>query len=60
MIDLQILFVYAHIAFIVFIDYILFDLKDKDKISSEIFYILQVILFIFISIGFYIIINNIK
>lgn len=60
MLDLKLLFVYAHITFIFGIDYILFELKDKDKISSEIFYISQVILLIFIAIGFYFIQNNIK
>lgn len=60
MLDLKLLFIYAHITFIFEIDYILFELKDKDKISSEIFYISQVILLIFIAIGFYFIQNNIK
>ena len=57
MLNLELLFIYAHITFIFGIDYILFELKDKDKISSEIFYISQVILLIFIAIGFQ---NNIK
>ena len=58
MLDITLLFVYAHVTFIFVIDYILFELKDKEKISSEIFYISQVILLIMIVIGFYIIKNT--
>ena len=60
MLDLKLLFVYAHIAFIIIIDYMLFELKDKEKISPVVFYISQVILLIFTVIGFYIIQNTIK
>jgi len=60
MIDLTLLFSYIHIGFIFGIDYILFELKNKDKISSKVFYISQIILLIFITIGFYIIKSTIK
>mgnify|MGYP000869777454 CR=1 FL=1 len=60
MLDTTSLFVYEHIAFIFVIDYMLFELKDKEKISSKIFYISQIILLILIVIDFYFIQNTIK